>query len=316
MPPYIRRCMNRKKAITCLSLFLLTALFHFVSRFCEKQTDGFSLALIHSGLKFNPAWETKPISYDVKVKLDQVFSQKFHFLGSGGQCFAFVSDDGLTVIKFFKFRLFRKPYYYFLTKPLPCPFELSRLRKLHRALFKLRRDFTSYKIAYEELKEESGLIYLHLNKGAELNRKIQIIDKIGITHEIDLDDVEFAVQRRAEPILPRISTFLANSDLSSARLALRAILKTLVHRCQKGVFDEDPRLYNNLGFIENDAIFIDIGRFVLDSTRKEPAIYLADIKGITDKNLRGWLQRNHPELEKILDEELEHLIAQEWNNRV
>ena len=76
-----------------------------------RKVDGFSVALIHSGLTFNPAWETAPAS----PELDPIFSQKFHYLGCGGQSFAFVSDDGQYVIKFFKFRLFRQPYHFFLT---------------------------------------------------------------------------------------------------------------------------------------------------------------------------------------------------------
>ncbi len=261
------------------------------------------MALIHSGLTFNPAWETAPVTPD----LDPIFSQKFHYLGCGGQSFAFVSDDGQYVIKFFKFRLFRQPYHFFLTRPLPISLELSRVRKLHRALFKLRRDFTSYKIAFEELLEESGLIYLHLNKGSDLQRNIHIVDKIGIEHAIDLDGIEFALQKRAAPILPRIDEQMAKGDLDAARKSLSAILETLVHRCQKGVFDEDPRLYNNLGFIGGKAIFIDIGRFVRDPSRKAPAVYLADLKRITDKSLRGWLQDKHPALVSILDNELSKL---------
>jgi hypothetical protein len=285
-------------------IFLFIALaFHFTSRFCREKTDGFSVALIHSGLTFNPAWETPPAS----CELDPIFSQKFHYLGCGGQSFAFVSDDGLYVIKFFKFRLFRQPYHFFLTRPQRGAFEVSRLRKLHRTLFKLRRDFTSYKVAYEDLQHESGLIYLHLNKEFNIKRTVHIVDKIGIEHAIDLDGIEFALQKKADPILPRIAEQMAKRDLDAARESISAILETLVHRCQKGVFDEDPRLYNNLGFIGGKAIFIDIGRFVRDPSRKDPAIYLADLKRITDKSLRGWLQSNYPELVSVLDEELSKL---------
>jgi hypothetical protein len=283
---------------------LMIALFHLTSRFCQQKTDGFSIALIHSGLVFNPAWETAPPSLETKAELDRVFSQKFHYLGFGGQCFAFVSDDNKYVIKFFKFRLFRKPHHFLLTHPLPSVAELSRLRKLDRTLFKLQRDFTSYKIAYEELQEEAGLLYLHLNKGTELKRTVRIIDKIGIEHEIDLDNIEFAVQRKAEPIFPRIDAFMAKGDLAAAKQSLHAILQAIVDRSQKGVFDEDPRLYNNLGFVGQKAIFIDIGRFVRAPSLKDPAVYLADLKRIIDKSLRRWLKDNHPQLIPYLDEEL------------
>ena len=109
--------------------------------------------------------------------------------------------------------------------------------------------------------------------------------------------------------MPRIDEQMAKRDLDAARESLSAILETLVHRCQKGVFDEDPRLYNNLGFIGRETIFIDIGRFVRDPSRKDPAVYLADLKRITDKSLRGWLQSKHPQLITVLDQELSKLEA-------
>jgi glycosyltransferase involved in cell wall biosynthesis len=283
----------------------LLILLHITSRFCEEKTDGFSVALIHSGLIFNPTWESGPPSPEAKVELDRVFSQKFHYLGFGGQSFAFLSEDGNYVIKFFKFRLFRKPHHFLLTHPLPSVLELSRLRKLDRALFKLHRDFTSYKIAYEELREEAGLLYLHLNKGNDLKRTVRIIDKIGIEHEIDLDNIEFAIQRKAEPIFPRINASMAKGDLAAAKQSLHAIIQAIVNRSQKGVFDEDPRLYNNLGFVGQKAIFIDIGRFVRNPSLKDLAVYLDDLKRITDKSLRPWLKENHPELLPCLDEEIE-----------
>ncbi len=294
----------QKKYLNFLILPLLIILFHFTSRFCQQKTDGFSVALIHSGLTFNPAWETVPPPPEAKAELDRVFSQKFHYLGFGGQCFAFVSEDGNYVIKFFKFRLFRKPHHFLLTRPFPSVAELSRLRKLDRALFKLHRDFMSYKIAYEDLREETGLLYLHLNKGSELKRTVRIIDKIGIQHKIDLDNIEFAVQRKAEPIFPRIDASMAKGDLVSAKQSLHAIVQAIVNRSEKGVFDEDPRLYNNLGFVGQKAIFIDIGRFVRVPFLKDPAIYLADLKRITDKSLRPWLEDNHPQLVPCLNEEL------------
>ncbi len=283
----------------------LVVLFYFTSRFCEEKTDGFSVGLIHSGLIFNPAWETEPPSPETKGELDRVFSQKFHYLAFGGQSFAFLSEDGNYVIKFFKFRLFRQPHHFLLTHPLPSIAELSRLRKLDRALFKLHRDFTSYKIAYEELQEEAGLLYLHLNKGNDLKRTVRIIDKIGIEHEIDLDNIEFAIQRKAEPIFPRINASMAKGDLAAAKQSLHAIIQAIVNRSQKGVFDEDPRLYNNLGFVGQKAIFIDIGRFVRNPSLKDLAVYLDDLKRITDKSLRPWLKENHPELLLCLDEEIE-----------
>ena len=71
----------------------------------------------------------------------------------------------------------------------------SFLKKVDRRFALLKHDFDSYKIAYENLKDETGLIYLHLNKTDFLKQKMIIIDKIGIYHEIDLDSMEFLIQK-------------------------------------------------------------------------------------------------------------------------
>ncbi len=290
----------------CCTFFILPfvgVIFYITANFCEKKTDGFSVALIHSDLSYNPVWEIAPISLETEAELETIFSQKFYYLGSGGQSFAFVSENKEYVIKFFKHRI-RKPYSFLLSLPIPSLLELQRLRKLDRALFKHCRDFTSYKIAYEELREETGLIYIHLNKGTQLNRSLQIIDKIGIEHKIDLDNIEFIVQKRAELIYPRINRWMAEGDLAAAKQSLHSILKLLVHRCKKGIFDEDPRIHNNLGLIDTKAIFIDVGRFVHDPERTRPTVYKNDLTTIIDKRLRPWLELNHPQLLIYLEEEL------------
>lgn len=276
-----------------------------IAKFCEKQTDDFSVAYIHSDLAPSPEWETKlPES---QAELNQALSQTFNYLGFGGQAYAFVSADQNYVIKFFKQRYFRKPQSYLFSIPLPGAFELSRLRKFTKARAKLHRDFNSYKLAYEELREESGLVFVHLNKGNELKKSINIVDKIGISHKIDLDNVEFVLQKKAAPLFPHIQTLMQSGDVSSAKQTVHAIVEVLAGRCKKGIYDEDPRLHNNMGVIGAKAMFIDVGRFVRDPNRTQPETYRADLKHITGKRLKPWLQENYPQLSSYLDEEIEKI---------
>lgn len=285
------------KAVSKLTFFALCAgvVYCLASSVCEPLTDNFSVARIHSDLPYNPAWETAPLSEEKMQELDSALQATFHYLGCGGQCFAFASDDGKYVIKFFKHRI-RKPYSYFLNTPLAK-------RKLEKAVFKLNRDFTSYKIAYEELREETRVLYIHLNKGTALNRSVAIVDKLGIRHTIPLDDIEFVVQARAQLAYDHIDELMERGDIEAARGALRGILDVIASRCKKGIFDEDPSIHRNLGFIADKPIFIDVGRFVHDQRRMEPAVYLADL-GIVTKRFRSDLQDTHPELVSLLDEEL------------
>ena len=298
---------NRRFRFLSLSALFCAAIYS-LSSFCNAQTDGFSVARIHSDLNYNPEWETAPLSSEQKTELRNILDQKFSYLGFGGQCFAFASDDGKYVIKFFKHKI-RKPYSYILNRQLPEPFEKKRLKKLGKAQFKLNRDFNSYKIAYEDLHDETGLVYIHLNKGKELNQSVTIRDKLGIEHQIALDDIEFIVQKRAQLAYAYIEELMDRGDTAAAKDALHALLKVIVSRCQKGVFDEDARIHRNFGFIDNRPIFIDVGRFRRDPERMNHAVYKKDLQDITGR-FRDWLEEAHPILVPILDEEIYEFQSQ------
>lgn len=283
--------MNKIKLIaTALCLWVL---YHFAASFCNQQTDGFSIARIHSDLSFNPKWEIAPIKKEKQNEVEKALSQEFRYMACGGQCFAFGSEDDQYVIKFFKHRI-RKPYSYF-TKIFKKKFE--------KAKYKLHRDFTSYKVAYEDLPEETGVIYIHLNKGMAPVPSVTIVDKLGIKHLLKLDGVEFVLQKKAELAYSRIDHLVEQGDPMKIRQALRSIIDVIVARCQKGYFDEDAKIHRNFGFVGDEPVIIDVGRFIPDSKRKEVGIYRADVLAIT-KGMRSWLKEKHPELVATLDEEL------------
>ena len=69
----------------------------------EKTKSIFSLQAIQSNYAPNPKWESHAVDFE---KVKSSLSQPFHYLGGGGQCFAFVSEDDQYVIKFIKQRQF------------------------------------------------------------------------------------------------------------------------------------------------------------------------------------------------------------------
>lgn len=151
-----------------ISLILFFVLPHFLLR---KLTGRFSLCGISSQLEFNPAWETPRPSEEELSDLKRLFQQKFTYLDCGRQCFAFRSEDGKYVLKFFKLSLRRLPDGLMY---LPLPNKLDQLREKTVAFkkSKLKRDFDSYVLAYNELREETGLIFVHLNKTDFLNQTV------------------------------------------------------------------------------------------------------------------------------------------------
>lgn len=64
--------------------------------------------------------------------------------------------------------------------------------------------FQSYKIAFEKLKEASGLLYLHLNHTTDLKKQVHLVDHLGSSYQVNLDDVAFLIQKKREPLFRNI----------------------------------------------------------------------------------------------------------------
>ena len=139
-----------KKGLWVLALGAITAC---ISDFCQKQTKGFALS------KIAPSFSSELVQ-EIDKDVLSVLDQPFHYLGKGVQCYAFVSADDKYVLKFFRMRrLLPSPW--LVKMPLLESYKQEKIKRKSEELF---RDFTSYKIAYEQLQEETGLVYVHLNQ--------------------------------------------------------------------------------------------------------------------------------------------------------
>ena len=63
----------------------------------------------------------------------------------------------------------------------------------------------------------------------------------------------------------------------------------MIERCKKGIFDKDPDFSTNFGICDGKVMQIDVGRFELDPTRREPAVYEKDLIHATDP-FKKWLE--------------------------
>lgn len=275
----------RKIVFFLLGLLLL-------ERFCVQKTYGFSLERIRSNLEYKPEWETEG------TLPNEALSQPYHFLDSGAQAFAFVSEDGETVIKFFRHHRTRHPLA--PLKPLlPSAWKAHLQHTIDKRHLKRVKDFTSYLIAYNTLKEETGLIYLHLNKSDHLGHSITLYDPIGVRHRINLDDHTFLVQRRATPLYPALEGWIEEGRLDLAQESLAQLVALLSHRQSKGIYDKDPDLSTNFGVIGTTPIQFDIGRFKTDIPLDPDSLIR-----ITDR-LACWLDEKEPSLAAYLRHEVE-----------
>lgn len=299
--------MKKRRLYQGISCLLLALFFYFLSDLFSSLTDGFSIQRITSHFPQSMSqikWNAPSPCLEETSEVNNALGQSYRYLGCGGQCFAFLSEDNQYVLKLFKTHFYHFGSLFFQTLPY-IPKE-KRDQKFAKALFKLKRDFNSYLIASRDLKDETGILYLHLDKGSDMKKKIRLTDKIGIAHELELDQHEFAIQRRAELAYPYLHSLIQQNDLEKARSAMRSLIDLSLDRCRKGFYDEDARVHCNFGFIGDRPIFIDIGRFVIDPSRQQRAIYEKDIAAIAHQ-LREWVSTNYPQLTAYFNETLDSI---------
>jgi hypothetical protein len=278
---------------------LLALLAIALQRFCHRQTDGFALHKILSSLP-TLAETTDPSLLRECKAVSSVLQQPFYYLAKGAQCYTFASEDGSVVLKFFRHHR-AEP----LLGDLRFPFlEKKRIRYEKKRI----KDFNSYALAYRLFKEESGLIFLHLHKGDLPLPQITLYDKIGVRHQLDLKNVEFILQKKAQLIYPTFAHWIKTHRMETCERALSSLVSLLICRCQKGIFDKDPDLNSNFGFLEDIPIQIDVGRFSKDNRRRDISIYRDEIQRITD-HLKQWLYRERPPLSAFLEEEIQRQTA-------
>jgi hypothetical protein len=239
-----------KSCCKLLSILLVLAL---VGKLCLKATGGFTLDKIQSHLAPDAQWSTPPPTPDVQSQL----SQKFFYLGKGAQSFAFVSEDGQLVIKFFRHDHLR-------THPF------AKAEKREKYLRRQRRHFASCKLAFDQLKQQTGLVYLHLNKTDYLKQTITLVDRLGIGHPVELDQMEFLLQKWAEPVYPRLQRWIEMGKIERVRTDLDQLSALISLRCKKNIADKDPDLKTNFGFTAEGPIQIDVGRFQEATTQANP----------------------------------------------
>lgn len=270
------------------SIKMIPALFflYLVARFCHHETAGFRIAKIEGN--------TFAMRCDSKAD-PSIFDQKFHYFGRGLQSFSFLSEDGKLVLKIFNNRYQKRIFW---LEHLPF-FQ----KKVELAYQKLERNFTSYKIAYEELPKETGILYFHPSTTQEFSKKLHLVDKLGIEHLVDLDKTAFLIQRRATLFYPYLQQLIEENKIEEAKAALASYLSYLKLRASKGIGDHDPLIRANMGFYEGEPMQIDVGPFYKDESLKDPLVCKKHLESFT-LALKHHLENHYPELASYLHEHL------------
>lgn len=289
----------------CLFCLIISS-GYFLTRFCHKQTDGFAVGKIRTVT--SSSFQSHNSEEDKKLALS-ILSQPLSYIGRGGQCYAFTTADNKYVVKLLKYNN-NYPKIWFRLFPFPFGLESYRQNKLATKKRKLQGEYTSYQIAVNDLREETGIIYFHLDSEMEPSTHLHIQDKLGIFHTLPANQYQFYIQKKGIPFYPKIKKFLESKEIDLAKKALDDLTLYLVKRCQKKITDGDDGIWRNFAFYEDKPFQIDIGQFSYNFSLSSKEEHQNDLLFFT-KDFRRWLEETSPILAKYFTDSIYQKTASE-----
>lgn len=284
-----------------LAAFLLARLYFNI-------TDDVRLGNITFPLPYEKKWEISSLSTEKEKFLDTILDQPFFYLGKGAQSYVFASEDGQYVLKFFKFKHLRSSLFVDVLPSIGFlkTYKEKQAARKERKLFGV---FNSYKLAYDKDREESGLIYIQLNTENNLARNVTIIDKIGITRTIDLQNYPFILQYKGETLRTVLDKLLKKADIQTAETRLAQILDLYAGEYAKGVYDHDHGVMQNTGFIDITPIHLDVGKLLPEEKMRDKKNAKEDAE-IVIRNMNMWVKKYYPQYSKRIAVFLDTKVAQ------
>lgn len=292
-------------------LFLIVILSYggfLALRAWEKQNDGFYIENIKAPQgSISPSFPVSPSQEDI-AKANAILKQEFSYLGRGFQCYAFESSDKQYVIKFFRYQRLKLPLVYDWGGRLPlfAKARAKRIRELERRKMHIFRGFA---IGFEEAKEETALIYVHLTKTVNLHPVLTIVDKVKNRYQVDLDGIDFLIQKKAQHIKPVFDSLMLEGKVDEAKRRVDQIFDLLFTCAKRGIQDTDKSLIrkNNLGFLPERAIYIDTGKLAHRERILTKEGFIEDLQRLVP--LYEWFLNNHPELATYFKSRQDQVIS-------
>lgn len=280
--------MIRRRVFLLLSLVVFIGGVQWTDRRLWKASHGFCLHVIEAPIPSLP--DCNPSLPFPK----ELLSQPFHYLGKGAQSFVFESADGTTVLKFYRYpsHLRRFPWAH---HPFGYCFSSSRLLIKEHNLRRLKLSFHSFFLAAEPLKDETAVLYVHLQPTSHLQHRVELIDRIGVHYNLPLDTVAFIVQKKGTPFFSAFQQQFLQGDDQKCQQMIDALIEVIVRRCRYNITDLDNMANDNYGWLDDQAIHLDIGRFQEKEMLECPAEIRKEVVRVTAP-LLDYLQKTSSEL--------------------
>lgn len=299
---------NRAWAQRLIWIVVAGAVIFFGFRMYYRLTDDFSIAHITHEAPHNSYWEIEPLSPEEKDNLLSILQHPFFYIGKGAQSYAFLSEDGEHVVKFFKFKHLR-PSWFVKLLPNISFFGRYKAEKSAKKNRLIESVFNGYRLAYDVHRNESGLVYIHLNKTEDFSRTVVLFDKIGRKFELDLDSSVFVVQDRVTTVRDVMKDALEKGDVAQANERVDKIIDLYLMEYGKGIYDRDHGVMHNIGFVGGRAIHLDVGKLSSDPNMTKKENFYPDFL-IVRTRFESWLKSSYPQYHQQIMSHMERQMGE------
>ncbi len=231
----------------------------------------------------------------------------YRYLGRGRQCYAFESFDGSTVLKIPRLDRYCLPLRWQALPNSRKKREISEDRQ-KRLSFTLE----SFRIASQELEQDTGVLYLHLRETEGLPKELTLYDRLHRPFRIDPNRIAFVLQKKRPLMMPAFLAALKKGDRSLAENILDSYLKVIETRSLAGIFNKDPSFLKNFGyeidqFGHGKGVQIDIGSFYRKADLSPEDAYQEALLDSTGP-IRAWLAKVDPWIALSFELKLEECL--------
>lgn len=138
-----------------------------------------------------------------------------------------------------------------------------------------------------------------MQPSSHLQKQAEIIDRLGITHTIDLDASAFVIQKKATLVYPQLLLWKKEGKLDLAQAGITSLIQLIKTRFDNNIADHDPLIRTNFGFCGTEALHIDIGAFSETPAQDPQKEFLRIIT-----SLKIWVESYYQELLPHLEQEI------------
>lgn len=205
----------------------------------------------------------------------------YRYVGRGHQSFVFANEAGV-VLKLFNERRFT----------LPWPLNQLRPKWAQSRAKKRAATYTSYELAWEVLREETGLLGLHFGATEGLPL-VEVENPAHVSLRLDLNGVPFVLQRQGQPFYPEVERRIGALGEAGLRASIDQLVDFVNGCADRGVVDSDRDVEINFGIRGERSLLFDPGRLHrVALAQQEPRAAL--LRKAT-RRFRDWLAQHHPE---------------------